>query len=166
VVCDAKRAVLEVPRPVTPPRNVEALVDELLEKCKELQVKYVQMKDVLERMEMIFNQSVGRLDDQFGSMAAHQKRNSGAIFEMRGVVQAIVAEVGEEAVNARMVSVQQQQGGRQADYFGREFHHGHAPPPAHQHGPGRSRGDFHASYPDNNDQWRRSRGGRGGGRRF
>ncbi len=105
---------------VTGSSQASITMGDLLEKIKDIQSKYDQTKDVIERLEMIFNQAVGRLDDQMSFNVTHQKRHSNAIHELRSVVQALVAEIGEEVVNSRMMSLQLQGPGRQHD-SGRDY---------------------------------------------
>lgn len=88
---------------------------------KKLDGSLTQLKDVVDRLELIYNQRLAALEEQWTSQQAHQRRFFNAISEMRVIVQALVAEVGEEAVNARVVAIQQQQRSRQHDAFHRDF---------------------------------------------
>lgn len=100
----------------------------------DLNAKCVQLNDVLARLEMILNQSVGRIDDQLRAQGGFQKKNSMAISETQGVIQALVAEIGEERVQARMQELHLQYQARQHEHFGRDF-------PTQHNGRGKS---FHA----------------------
>ena len=178
VVKEAKpEVVVTIKEPVTPPCDTAHMIDELVEKSKDLHGKYVQLKDVLDRLELIFNQAIGRLDDQVSVSVTHQKRHSNAIQEIRGVVQALVAEVGEEAVNSRMLSLHSQSSSRQFEVFNREMGNGGGDRPGQYKGSGeythrpayshRGSNGGHEyggpGYVDNSDYSRRR--GRGGGRR-
>lgn len=167
----ASESSVRVPGPRTPPRDVgfEAMV---LERLNDLQGRYVQLKDVVDRLEMIFNQSVGRLDDQLNAQITHSKRNTAAVFEIRGVIQALVAEVGEEAVKARIQAMQQQAAVRQHELFGGGGFSGR--PRGPQRYPDQNAGggwnrqtrdevEGGFAYQNGGEQWKRK--GRGGGRR-
>lgn len=143
---------------------------------KRLDGGLTQLKDVVDRLELIYNQRLAALEDQWTSQQGHQKRFFNAISELRVIVQALVAEVGEEAVNARVVAIQQQQRSRQQDGFTKEFGaHGanaqrsHAFSGAFRGPRGGWSGTNHRQMGKENeeeggDPWRRRARGSGGGR--
>ena len=88
---------------------------------KRLDGGLTQLKAVVDRLELIYNQRLAALEEQWTSQQGHQKKIFNAISELRVIVQALVAEVGEEVVNARVVAIQQQQRSRQHDAFHRDF---------------------------------------------
>lgn len=83
--------------------------------------KYTDLKDSLDRFELLMNQSFARIDAQQNTVVAQQRKDSRAIFEMRGVIQALVAEVGEDLVDARIQTAQQQALLRQQEAFHNKF---------------------------------------------
>jgi len=115
---EQERAAL-MKRPLTPPPLPDSEV-----RLRDLQGKYVQLKDVVDRLEMIFNQSMGRVDDQLSNLTSHQKRNANGIAEVRGVIQALVAEAGEDRVQARMHEASQSMQARGYAQFGGDFGQG------------------------------------------
>lgn len=139
--------------PQTPPVPCSRqAVDDL----KLLWGKYTDLKDSLHRFELLLNQGLCRLDAQMNAVVAQQRKDSRAIFEMRGVIQALVAEVGEELVDTRLQAAQQQALLRQHEVFHRDFSsRGDA---SRGRGAGNNwttpvRGG--ASHYEANDQWRR-----------
>jgi hypothetical protein len=145
------------------------------EQFRVLENKYVQQKDVIDRLEMIFNQSIGRLDDQMGAQSSFQKTNSIAISEMRGVIQAIVSVIGEEAVQAKMQEIHSRQGQqRNHEAFGRDPQGRQQPWNVSGNPRGkqnfytqqrdRNSWDFQGGAQEGGEVWRRrGRGGRRGG---
>jgi len=71
--------------------------------------------------QLLMNQSFARIDAQQNTVVAQQRKDSRAIFEMRGVIQALVAEVGEDLVDARIQTAQQQALLRQQEAFHNKF---------------------------------------------
>ena len=151
------------------PVPVASVPPEVEERIRTLCGNLVQMDDFVKRLEMIFNQSIGRIDDQLRSMTVYQKKNNNAITEAQAVIQALVAEVGEERVQQRMQDLHSQMQSRQYEAFGRDFQ-------VYQGGGGRGKqGQCYTPYRErnnwdyqqaqsDNDQWRRrGRGGRRGG---
>lgn len=110
--------MVEEESPQTPPLPCsKQAVDDL----KLLWGKYTDLKDSLHRFELLLNQGLCRLDAQLNTVVAQQRKDSRAIFEMRGVIQALVAEVGEELVDSRLQAAQQQALLRQHEVFHRDF---------------------------------------------
>lgn len=110
--------MVEQERPHTPPPPSSAqAVDDL----KLLWGKFTDLRDAVTRFELLLNQGLSRLDAQVNSVVAQQRKDSRAIFEMRGVIQALVAEVGEDQVDARLQAAQHQALLRQQEVFHRDF---------------------------------------------
>jgi hypothetical protein len=143
---------------------------------KRLDGGLTQLKDVVDRLELIYNQRLAALEEQWTSQQGHQKRFFNAISELRVIVQALVAEVGEEAVNARVVAIQQQQRSRQHDVFHRDFtgqgsnsqrvhsFYGAMRGPRGAWNGNGNRGQGKENEEDGGEPWRRRARGGGGGR--
>jgi hypothetical protein len=131
----------EAPPPTGPTQGVDSL--------KLLWGKYTDLKDAVDRFELLINQSFARLDSQQSAVIVQQRKDSRTIFEMRGVIQALVAEVGEDLIDARIQATQQQALLRQQEAFHKNFS-------CRGRGAGgwMTQTSARASY-DTNDHWRR-----------
>lgn len=120
-----------------------------VDNLKALWGKFTDLKDAVDRFELLMNQSFGRIDAQLNTVVAQQRKDSRAIFEMRGVIQALVAEVGEDLVDARIQAAQQQALLRQQEAFHNKFS-------SRARGAGGWVTQTSARPPfDSNDHWRR-----------
>lgn len=104
-------SVVVVQPPLTPPPVQRAEEADL--RVQTLEAKLRDCEHSLTRFGMLLDQTAGRLDDQLYQLVGQQKREARSHHEMRGVIQALVHEVGLDKVNARLQANAAQPGGGQ-----------------------------------------------------
>lgn len=104
------------PPPVTPPPSYDMRLSLLESRLRDFD-------DIVTRYGILLDQAVGRLDDMINHIGNQQRKDGRSIFEMRGVIHALVGEVGSDLIDARLQQQQQlqQQQLHQQQQFGHNF---------------------------------------------
>ncbi len=100
------------------------------QRVKTLEARLSDCEQSLIRFGLLMDQSIGRLDDHLAQVIVTQKKDGRALHEIRGVIHALVAEVGKDAVDERLASLQQQHQHQQFQQRQKPPHQAFAPPAA------------------------------------
>lgn len=167
VNADVSEASVPMP-PMTPPGYPPATPQSHDMRLTLIESKLRDFDDIVTRYGILLDQAVGRLDDMMNHISSQQKKDGRSIYEMRGVIHALVGEVGSDVIDARLQQQQQQQ-----QQFGHNFQNrAHRPQgqqtnhqPNHQHQAwGAPTGEPRQGAPSREEPWKRQ--GRGGRNRF
>lgn len=95
--------------PRTPPDSALENTNTFNEqRVKTLEARMSDCEQSLIRFGMLMDQSIGRIDDAVNQLVMNHKRDARSLHEMRGVIHALVAEVGKDLIDERLLSTQQQ----------------------------------------------------------
>lgn len=100
------------------------------QRVKTLEARLSDCEQSLIRFGLLMDQSIGRLDDHLAQVIVTQKKDGRALHEIRGVIHALVAEVGKEAVDERLAALQQQHQHQQFQQRQKPQHQAFSPPTA------------------------------------
>ena len=133
------------PPPACPPIAFKSEVEQCLELLRMQGARISQNEDVLNRFQLIMDQTMGRLDGEVQRLSAGSARTMQALADLRACRDAIFREMGEERMQARVRErPAEAQFGNPAAFKGR------GPPPYYQ---------------EDCDNWQQRRGRGRGGRR-
>ena len=149
-----KPAAAPLPPPAPSPLSQSDMVSAILQRQS---ARISQLEDVVNRFQMIIDQSLGRLDGDVQRLTANHSRTTQALTELRTARDAIFAEIGPERMQERL----------RAPRVEPQFGQGHV---FRGRGGSAAGGDRGGAYePEFDDgRWQQQQGGRryrGGGRR-